>query len=646
VDPETRRLRSGLRAASRQVAKRLRESVRQGDGAAPAPALAIRALALSLLGEEDTLPPGDVDLPRSLAECRARPELQPLLRFLDPVPLSTDEASVGTLTPASLEHLLESSVDREGHGAFYTASDVTGYICRFTLLPRLLDALGDPVADQLISRNEDPQPYLLERIETRATAEALHGFYFGCIRRLTVLDPTCGAGAFLVAALHALVPIHSACLARMASLVGAPHTPEALSRTFTQELAKAAAAGSSDAYAARNVIEKSLRGLELMPEAVEVTRLRLYLALRHRAGAAACPSIGETRFGVGTGSALAPGAAAEADVVIGNPPYVQTAAFRKAHGAAGTEGEEYGNVFGYFVERALDRLRPGGTFGMVLPVSAISGRQYAPLMDRLRPHSLWISSYSNRPASLFEGVEQRLAIVLARLNRQPALHVTRHHHWRSDERPRLFQDLRYVPGSWSRRRMPAKTGSAMAESVFRKLAAHGGVLPWGGSGEHAVYLHDGPTYWVRALPFDPTSGLPPARRGHYHRIPVASREDALVLAAVLSSTTFYCYFKATSNCRDLSQEDWRGFPIDPLPDELRTALVSLGCDLEQVLLRTRQRRTRRYPSGFVEYYEYYPARAKCTLDRIDRVLARHYGFTEEETRFLVEYDIKYRIAEK
>jgi len=29
-------------------------------------------------------------------------------------------------------------------------------------------------------------------------------------------------------------------------------------------------------------------------------------------------------------------------------------------------------------------------------------------------------------------------------------------------------------------------------------------------------------------------------------------------------------------------------------------------------------------------------------DEIDRVLARHYGFTEEELDFIINYDIKYR----
>lgn len=41
-----------------------------------------------------------------------------------------------------------------------------------------------------------------------------------------------------------------------------------------------------------------------------------------------------------------------------------------------------------------------------------------------------------------------------------------------------------------------------------------------------------------------------------------------------------------------------------------------------------------------------PKRSKPIIDEIDRVLARHYGFTDEELDFIVNYDIKYRMGEE
>lgn len=51
-------------------------------------------------------------------------------------------------------------------------------------------------------------------------------------------------------------------------------------------------------------------------------------------------------------------------------------------------------------------------------------------------------------------------------------------------------------------------------------------------------------------------------------------------------------------------------------------------------------------SGRVEYDEFYMKCSKNILDEIDKVLARHYGFTDEELDFIINYDIKYRMGDE
>ena len=36
--------------------------------------------------------------------------------------------------------------------------------------------------------------------------------------------------------------------------------------------------------------------------------------------------------------------------------------------------------------------------------------------------------------------------------------------------------------------------------------------------------------------------------------------------------------------------------------------------------------------------------SKPIIDEIDRILAKHYGFTDEELDFIINYDIKYRMG--
>ena len=49
-----------------------------------------------------------------------------------------------------------------------------------------------------------------------------------------------------------------------------------------------------------------------------------------------------------------------------------------------------------------------------------------------------------------------------------------------------------------------------------------------------------------------------------------------------------------------------------------------------------------YGKAEVDQYTVYPS--KPIIDKIDRVLAEHYGFTEEELDFIINYDIKYRMG--
>ncbi len=39
-----------------------------------------------------------------------------------------------------------------------------------------------------------------------------------------------------------------------------------------------------------------------------------------------------------------------------------------------------------------------------------------------------------------------------------------------------------------------------------------------------------------------------------------------------------------------------------------------------------------------------PKKGKPIIDQIDQVLAMHYGFTDEELDYIINYDIKYRMG--
>jgi hypothetical protein len=77
---------------------------------------------------------------------------------------------------------------------------------------------------------------------------------------------------------------------------------------------------------------------------------------------------------------------------------------------------------------------------------------------------------------------------------------------------------------------------------------------------------------------------------------------------------------------------------------LAKRLKSVLAMLMRHLQEASEKRTIKTKAGQICYQEFYPALSKPILDEIDRVFAQHYGFTEEELDFIINYDIKYRMG--
>src|SRR5262249_20016446 len=85
--------------------------------------------------------------------------------------------------------------------------------------------------NDLITDNLNIRQFAEDVIDTCAGPELLRTFY-QAVSGITVLDPTCGSGAFLLAALNILQPLYEACLERMQAFIkdlersGECHSPQ------------------------------------------------------------------------------------------------------------------------------------------------------------------------------------------------------------------------------------------------------------------------------------------------------------------------------------------------------------------------------------------------------------------------------------
>lgn len=340
------------------------------------------------------------------------------------------------------------------------------------------------------------------------------------------------------------------------------------------------------------------------------------------------------------------------DIIIGNPPYVEYSKVKNDYTIHGYRTEECGNLYAFVMERNSFLVRKYGRTGMIVPHSAICTDRMASVQQLFTtvPATIWISTYCIRPAKLFVGVDQRLCIYVT-LNHaaDPALFASRYHRWHKEFREYLLPLVQYADISATRfpNSLP-KIHSALELTLWCKIAQLK-LLSESFSTRTGskVFFHNAPRYWVRAMDFAPYFWN--ERDGeqistHVKMLWLPRKADSSVVVTALNSSLFYWWFVILSDCRDLNLREIERFPLglDRMPEAVKLRLSDLTHDLMIDLKRHKQRKECEYKTtGKVVYDEFFPKHSKLVIDEIDRVLANHYGFTDEELDFIINYDIKY-----
>ena len=137
--------------------------------------------------------------------------------------------------------------------------------------------------NDLITYNLDIEKFALDVIAGSEGPELIRAFW-KALNRVSVLDPTCGSGAFLFAALNILEPLYTTCLEVMRGFLDdlersqRKHRPEKL-RDFRTVLEQVAVHASESYFIYKSIIVNNLYGVDIMEEAVEICKLRLFLKL-------------------------------------------------------------------------------------------------------------------------------------------------------------------------------------------------------------------------------------------------------------------------------------------------------------------------------------------------------------------------------
>ncbi len=344
------------------------------------------------------------------------------------------------------------------------------------------------------------------------------------------------------------------------------------------------------------------------------------------------------------------------DAIIGNPPYVEMKNVDE-YRVANYTTIDTGNLYALCLERSRSLLAKAGHLGVIVPLSGFSTERMQDYQECIWRgfHSLAVSFYSGdaHPSVLFDGVKYRLCIIIGSNTTESSREnrVSDYIRWYADERLNLFASKIYhapCDGQSGSLRF-AKTGTRLANQILAKLLSKKSTLSTylrKVDTGHITY-HRSPVFWIRSMDFEPyfKSSVKDRSTDHLKDLYFENSSQAKLAGAMLNSTLFYFWFTVQGNCRNIAGPDIERFPVgdldSPALKELSHAFVMLMEDLKS----HSKRRTYVYKaSGTVEYDEFYPSASKPIIDEIDKVLARHYGFTEEELDYIINYDIKYRMG--
>lgn len=137
--------------------------------------------------------------------------------------------------------------------------------------------------NDLITYNLNIRQLAQDVIENCFDPELLWAFY-QAISQITVLDPTCGSGAFLFAALNVLEPLYDASLERMQAFLDEDYRFSddkcaQIFQEFRQILKQLALHPNRRYFILKSIVINNLYGVDIMEEATEICKLRLFLKL-------------------------------------------------------------------------------------------------------------------------------------------------------------------------------------------------------------------------------------------------------------------------------------------------------------------------------------------------------------------------------
>ena len=583
--------------------------------------------------------------------------------------------------------------------------------------------------------------------------------FYHALQKITILDPTCGSGAFLFAAMNILEPLYEICIDKMEDW------HKVNPNLFKEELEEIDRKYRSNRqyFIYKSIILRNLYGVDIMVEATEIAKLRLFLKMvavvevdlrAENLGLDPLPDIdfnircGNTLVGYATekelqkdlveGDAYANAKfkksiedgmekAAYAfkqfkavqfkqeedmeafkkakgelrkrleslnddlnhrlyasttdatllsfdkwkashqpfhwlaefyeiihgnggfDVIIGNPPYVEYSKRNVQYEVKEYKTLKSSNLYSFVFERSC-RICEHVT--LIVQMSSVGTESMRTLQEFLLNNiaSIHYGCYPERPKQLFDGACIALAIIMCNGRSKNGSKLYGSGVSRTTDKGRnvLFNSISYINIPFKcflkGYSLYPKFNNPIEVSIIEKFFKDSTInkyIALSSTSNTVSYRTAGGRYWKIVI------NRPFATESTSNKTKFIKEEmPSSALVAILNTNLLWWYYV---NFFDLYNfKDYMIFNFHYNIGKEINLLANLGTKLmlsyeNNKVVNTQFIKSKQRESIFESFN---PQLSKPIIDDIDKVLAKHFGFTEEELDFIINYDIKYRMGDE
>ncbi len=542
--------------------------------------------------------------------------------------------------------IFEKHINKKELGAYYTSKETTDYIVEKTIVSYLIN--DDYSPEETINNK-----FLFKYLKHQPKEQTLNK-----LRKIKILDPTCGSGAFLFSAYSILLK-----------------TYKILSGNYNRK------------ELFHYIFKNNLYGIDIDDEAIELLRFRIIIeSIQHKdsnfidlfenfvIGNTLVGSIdikttkssneeNKSFYTLENSGKLFPTETQKEwiskikplhlsiiykdilnnggfDCIIGNPPYVENnKIFYKLSDYYSIKS---GNLYAYVLERSIKLLKNKGFIGMIIPISFIS----TPRMKYIREFCnnnldfQFISSFADRPSSLFLGVHQKLNIIIGRKNTnqtKPRIFTSSYLHWNKSNSHLLFDNIQYIKNNIDAgNQFYYKVGNKIEESIISKILkrTHKNIIDnTDKHGNYSVYLNMRLLFWNKS--FFEEQKSKEYKKFSFHKVSFAK-----IFYSLTNSNLFFFFWEMVSDGWHITNKDLSSFRIDfnDFTDDIVNELDNINKELI-LNLETNKKEINTKQTNF----EYQHKKAKAIIDKYDNIFANYYFLSKEEINYLKYYNIKYRM---